>query len=149
MAAYLTGWTALRGHAVGGSCWRDCRWAGLPSRLLDVRESRLAAVALDASLVAYLPPRCSYLGSPAIADPRTRVDGHVGRHASGPLDVAVGVVSYARFVVLDAQGLIAVRRRERAGHNRRISKIGDTQRIEPESTSACATPAARHPPLRS
>jgi hypothetical protein len=111
----LTGWTALRDGAV----W----WllvAGLPigwialRALLDVRESRAAAVLLVAAVACYAMSAVSYLGLARIADPRMRSIAVGATLLMGHWLVLASALSYARFVVLDAQGLITVRRRPTA-----------------------------------
>ena len=114
VAAYHTGWTALRGHAA----W----WlllAGLPlgwislRAWLDARESRLAAVALGEALVAYCVAVASYLGIRPEISPQSELMVTAGATLVGHWMLLVGVVSYGRFVVLDAQGLIPRSERER------------------------------------
>ncbi len=97
----------------GGSCWADCRWRGSRLRAwLDARESRLATVALGVAFVAYGVAVASYLGVGAALAPRSEVMMTAGATLVGHWMLLVGVVSYGRFVVLDAQGLIL--RSERA-----------------------------------
>jgi hypothetical protein len=109
--SHVVGWTALRDGAV----W----WiaiAGLPLAwigvrvLLDVRECRLAATMVVASVICYATSAASYFGFIPTGDAKnsslitgsTMMLGHW---------IALAVtLAYARFVVLDAQGLINVRR---------------------------------------
>lgn len=108
-SSYHTGWWALR----GGAIW----WlviAGLPlawvlfRAIADVRECRLAALALTAAVVAYVTALASYLGWNVLAvGPRSEPLVTVGLTLVGHWLALVGVVAYARYVVLDAQGLIA------------------------------------------
>jgi hypothetical protein len=109
--SHVTGWTALR----DGSAW----WvavAGLPLAwigirvMLDVKECRLAATFMCATVGCYAGSAASYFGFIPVAEQQnaslvtgaTMLLGHWLCFAS--------VVTYARFVILDAQGLIAVRR---------------------------------------
>jgi hypothetical protein len=109
---HLTGWTALRAGAV----W----WlvlAGLPltwialRSLVEVRESRLAASLLVVSVSCYVGVVATVLGAVSLADARveTTVSGAV--LLMGHWIMLAAVVSYARYVVLDAQGLIAAQPR--------------------------------------
>ena len=89
VAAYHTGWTALRGHA---AWWLVL--AGLPlgwialRAWLDARESRLAAVALATAIRIVRVALASYLGiGPALA-PQVEVMIIGGRDARRTLDAA-------------------------------------------------------------
>ena len=145
-AAYHTGWTALRGHAA----W----WlllAGLPfgwialRAWLDARESRLAAVTLAAALVSFGVALASHLGiGPAVA-PQYEVMITAGAALLGQWMLLVGVVTYGRFVVLDAQGLIPERRCERTvSKQAKVTKDREVKNVT--SRSATAGPSG---PLRS
>jgi hypothetical protein len=136
---HFTGWTALRDGAV----W----WlllAGLPigwitlRALLDVRESRVAAALLVAAVACYAMSAVSYLGLARIADPRMRSIAVGATLLMGHWLVLASAVSYARFVVLDAQGLITVRRRATA---KRTSKKA-TAKSAIESSKSPSKPAA-------
>jgi hypothetical protein len=107
--SHHTGWSALRAGAV----W----WlilAGLPltwiavRTLLDVKECRVAAALLSAAVIGYITAGASFLGLIATTDARieTLITGAATLLAGWLLLAAVA--SYARFVVLDAQGLIPV-----------------------------------------
>ncbi len=105
---HLTGWWALRDGAV----W----WlvlAGLPvawllvRALTDVVECRLATSALIAAFAAYVGALVSYLGWNLVTPaPLTEPLVTVGLTLVGHWLALMGVVAYARYVVLDAQGLI-------------------------------------------
>ena len=138
VAAYHVGWTALRGHA---AWW--LLFGGLPlgwvavHAWLDARESRLAAAALIAAMVAYCTALTSYLGFLPHGSPETAVMVTCGAALWGHWMLLVGVVSYGRFVVLDAQGLIPLRRRERAGSQRRKDVKGrEVRHVASRSTGA-------------
>jgi hypothetical protein len=142
-AAYHSGWTALRGHA---AWWLVL--AGLPlgwvalRAWLDARESRLAAVTLGAAIASYGVALASYLGLGLALPPQSEVMITSGAALLGHWFLLVGVVSYGRFVVLDAQGLIPVRERARAAAKQASfssSKNGvkdrEVKRVAADSTS--------------
>ena len=134
---HLAGWTALR----DGAAW----WlvlAGLPigwiaSRaLLDMRECRLAAALLVAAAINYAASVVTFLGLTPIADPQSQSLAVGATLLLGHWFLLASVVAYARFVVLDAQGLIADRRRVAT---RRSEK---TARIKP-ATAPSSVPAVK------
>jgi hypothetical protein len=134
MLGHLTGWTALRGGAV----W----WlvlAGLPigwivaRAILDVRECRLAAVLLIAGVVSYTASAAGFLGLTPFRDRQMQSLVVGSALLLGHWLVLASVVSYARFVILDAQGLIAIRRR--ANSNR-------SAKAEPPKQAAAQTSSA-------
>jgi hypothetical protein len=108
---HFTGWTALR----SGAAW----WlllAGLPLGwialrvLLDVKECRLAGALTVAALTCHAAAAASYLGLISQAAPQNEaLITNIGIFLGHWLSLAT-IVSYARFVVLDAQGLVTVRR---------------------------------------
>jgi hypothetical protein len=148
-AAYHTGWTALRGHAawwlvLGGL---PLGWIALRA-CLDARESRLAAVALGAAITSYGVALATYLGiGPALA-PHVEVMVTAGATLMANWLVLVGVVSYGRFVVLDAQGLIPVRASSRADSKSKASVKASTKDREVKNV-ASRTAASASGPLRS
>jgi hypothetical protein len=110
--SYLTGWTVLR----AGAAW----WlilAGLPLLWIvirggiDIKECRLAAALLITTACCYVAAAAAFFG--AVATSSVRVDSAIagGALLAGHWMLLAAIVSYARFVVLDAQGLIAVRPR--------------------------------------
>jgi hypothetical protein len=110
-ATEATGWTALRAH----SAW----WmavVGLPATWiavrtwLDARESRLAATALAAAFTAYGGALGMYLANWPIDNPRAQIVAVSATTSLGTWMLLVGVAAYARFVVLDAQGLVTAKR---------------------------------------
>jgi hypothetical protein len=151
VAAYHTGWTALRGHA---AWWLVL--AGLPlgwialRAWLDARESRLAATALTASFASYGVALASYLGiGPALA-PQVEVMVTAGATLVGHWMLLVGVVSYGRFVVLDAQGLIPVRVSGRAvSKSKSVFKSKASAKEQEVKNVAARSTAAASGPLRS
>jgi hypothetical protein len=146
VAAYHTGWTALRGHAawwlvLGGL---PLGWIAVRA-WLDARESRLAAAALGTATGAYVVALASYLGVGLPLAPPIEAMATPGAALLGHWLLLVGIVSYGRFVVLDAQGLVPARQRKRA-----VSKQGkvvkDREVKDVTSRSSAPAPSA---PLRS
>ncbi len=114
-AAYHTGWTALRGHAAWWLALGGLPLAWVAARAwLDARESRLAAATLATAYLAFGVATASYLGVGPTLEPRGAVMLSAGASLLGYWMLLIGIVSYGRFVVLDAQGLIPVRGRTRA-----------------------------------
>ena len=108
VAGYYTGWWALRDGAVWWLVAAGVPMAWLLLRALaDVLECRLAAAALATALAAYVAALVSFLGWIPVApgllgEPLATV----GLALVGHWLALVAVVAYARYVVLDAQGLI-------------------------------------------
>ncbi len=134
---HVTGWTALRDDAV----W----WVmgGLPlawiiaRALVDTLECRLAASLLVAATLCYTASAGCYFGY--VAGLEARLESMVTRTAilAGHWLLLVGVGSYARFVILDAQGLIAARPRAARKKTSRGSKSEHQQtEAEPSGTAA-------------
>jgi hypothetical protein len=143
-AAYHTGWTALRGHAawwlvLGGL---PLAWIALRA-WLDSRESPLAAVALGLAGLAYGIGITSYLGIWPKVDPHSEVMVTAGATLLGHWLLLVGVVAYSRFVVLDAQGLIPVRKAKRVP-----AKVAKKSVVSDAKESASRPAAAAASPLR-
>ena len=109
--SHTTGWSALRDNA---GWWLLV--PGLPilwvlfRAVFDVRECRLAAALALIGLTSYATSAVSLLGFVPIADPEARALTVGTTLLAGHWFVLAAAVSYARFVVLDAQGLISVRR---------------------------------------
>lgn len=107
--SYHTGWTMLRGGAIW---WLTI--VGLPLTwiavrlLLDVKQSRVAAAFLVGAFVGYLTAGASYFGLITAADPRVAPLASGAASLFGTWLLLAAVLSYARFVVLDAQGLIPI-----------------------------------------
>jgi hypothetical protein len=108
----LTGWTALP----GGAIW----WlvlGGVPvvwivvRTLLDIRECRLSSALLVGAVVCYLVSVTSFLGVQSLGNARFEVVVTNTTLLLGHWLVFAAAVSQARFVILDAQGLIAIRQR--------------------------------------
>jgi hypothetical protein len=145
VSAYYTGWTALRGHAAWwlALAGLPLGWIGLRA-WLDARESRLAAVSIGAALASYGVAILSYLGIGLSVAPQTEVMITAGATLVGHWLLLVGVVSYGRFVVLDAQGLIPVRVRgskQASGFkHEKSSKDREVKNVASRSTAAADRP---------
>jgi len=112
---HATGWSALHEGAV----W----WlllAGLPlgwiatRALLDTRECRLAAGLLLAAVVNYAIALATFLGALVLEDQRIKAVTIGASMLLGHWFLLASLISYARYVILDAQGLIAIRRKTSA-----------------------------------
>jgi hypothetical protein len=108
--SHLIGWSLLR----DGSIW----WltlAGLPlswtfaRTLLDAKECRVATVLYFAAALSYSAGAAAYFG--ALPSSNSQIDSTVAGTALvlGHWMLLSAAVAYARFVVLDAQGLVAAR----------------------------------------
>ena len=108
---------------VGGSWCLACRFCGFCSAaVFDVRECRLAAALALIGLTSYAISAASFLGFVPIADPEARALTVGTTLLAGHWFVLAAAVSYARFVVLDAQGLIAVRRPQPVKKVKKVQK---------------------------
>ena len=129
-AAHYTSWWMLRDGAVWWLVAVGVPVTWLLVRALgDVRECRLAAAALTTAVAAYVAALASYLGwlpvaLSALGEPL--VTG--GLTLVGHWLALVAAMAYARYVVLDAQGLIT--------HAR---SSGPASSGEPTTTAASAT----------
>jgi hypothetical protein len=133
---HFTGWTALRGGAV----W----WLvilGLPlswiafRAIADVRESRLAVSFLVTSICSYLVAAAAALDAISLADPRVGSIIAGAALLAGHWIALAAVVSYARFVVLDAQGLIATQPRI-TGKRKTQKSVGQSKADDAQLTKA-------------
>jgi hypothetical protein len=105
---YLTGWTALR----SGAIW----WlvlAGLPlvwialRSIVEVRESRLAASLLVTAVCCYVVAAATALGAVSLSEQRAESTVVGAALLVGHWMTLAAILSYARYVILDAQGLVA------------------------------------------
>jgi hypothetical protein len=109
---HATDWSALR----DGAAW----WMLLPGLpiawvlfrgLFDMRECRFGSALLSMALLCYAIGASAFLGLAPIPNFQIRSLSVGTALLAGHWFLLASVVSYARFVVLDAQGLIAVPRR--------------------------------------
>ncbi len=139
--SHITGWSALRSGAVWwlAIAGVPLAWIALRS-LLDVKECRLAAALLITATACYLVAVASYLGLMPVIEPRIDAMLYATLSLAGHWLLLAAVVSYARFVVLDAQSLIPIRRSvakprsEKAGHANR--QKADTAATTPSLLAA-------------
>jgi len=141
-AAYHMGWTALRGHATWWLALGGLPLSWIAARAwLDARESRLAAATLAAAYVAFGVAVASYLGIGPALEPRAAVMPSAGAVLLGYWMLLIGIVSYGRFVVLDAQGLIPVRAGNRAvSKQAKVVKDREVKRIASDSAADSSRP---------
>lgn len=134
----LTGWSALH----DGAIWwfvlpgLPMSWVGIRA-LLDVRECRLATTLLAAAAISYAASAVTYLGLAPIASDAIRSTIVGAAILMGHWFLLAGAVSYARFVILDAQGLIP----NRAKPTKRKDQVDDEeleQLTRPTSTPTTA-----------
>lgn len=116
----LTGWTALRDSA---AWWLavfslPVTWVVVRT-LLDVKECRLAGALLAGSVGCYTVSAASYLRLAPAWEPSMGADIYFPLMLMGHWLLLASVVTYARFVVLDVQGLIPVRQTSRISRSER------------------------------
>jgi hypothetical protein len=108
---HVSGWTAMRGGAVW---WLGL--AGLPlvwifvRVLLDIRECRVGAALLVGAAICYAMSAASFLGYVPGIEPRVEPLAVGVPLVLGHWFMLAAIVANARFVVLDAQGLITRRK---------------------------------------
>jgi hypothetical protein len=108
----MTGWQALRDGAVWWLAVAGLPIAWIATRaILDASESRLAGAMALFGAGCYAFAFASYLGWIPITDPRAESSITAGARLLGHWSLLVGVIAYARYVILDAQGLIPIRLR--------------------------------------
>jgi hypothetical protein len=146
----LTGWSALP----GGAAW----WlllAGLPlawvfiRMLQDTRECRVALALLVGAAISYSVSGACYFGYAPTVDARLQAVLVESPLLMGHWLLFAAVIANARFVVLDAQGLVTVRRRTSLKKASRTSAKTQTaaQKSQPATTSRptlAAIEMARH-----
>lgn len=109
--SHFVGWTALRDGAVWwlAVAGVPMAWVGLRV-LIDVRECRLSAVFACAAAALYAVAAGSYFGFVPTGEAENASLLTGAAMVLGHWMALASVVTYARFVVLDVQGLIPVRR---------------------------------------
>jgi hypothetical protein len=150
-ASYATGWTALRAGAVW---WLvlvvPAAWIGARA-FVDARENGAAMGLLGLSAVTYGMAVVSFLGwVPNLEAPNESLASSAGGML-GHWFLFAGVLAYARYVVLDAQGLIE---HSHQTENERVSDddsremgaakptTADTSRAAPATTLRIADPSS-------
>jgi hypothetical protein len=137
-----TGWSALR----DGAAW----WmvlAGLPLAwifvrvLLDIRECRIAAALLAGVATCYGISAVSFFEYGPVVEARVRPIITASTLLLGHWLLFTAVVANARFVVLDAQGLVPVRRRAKAKRSESAAaKVAVSKPVLSTATSGSAKP---------
>jgi len=109
--SHFAGWTALRDGAVWwlAIAGLPLAWIGIRA-MLDIRECRLAATFVCAAAMCYLTSAASYFGFVPAAEQQNASLITGVTMLLGHWMVFAAVVTYSRFVILDAQGLVTVRR---------------------------------------
>lgn len=137
-----TGWSALR----NGAAW-EMAIAGLPlawifvRMLLDVRECRIAAALLAGAAACYGISAAGFLGYSPVVEARVRPLITASTLLLGHWLLFTAIVANARFVVLDAQGLVAVRRRPKAKRTlSAVEKVVVNKSVISIGTSSSAKP---------
>jgi hypothetical protein len=136
--SHVTGWTALR----DGSAWwlaaggLPLAWIGIRV-MLDVRECRLAATLLGAAVTCYAGSAASYFGFIPVAEQQNASLVSGATLLLGHWLCFASVVAYARFIILDAQGLIAVRRAAPKKQSQKQAKA--KQEVQTEATESQPT----------
>jgi hypothetical protein len=107
---HVTGWTALREDAVWWLVLGGMPLAWIAVRaLIDTLECRLATSLLIAAGLFYAGSAVSYFGIVSPTDARVESMTTGTAIFAGHWLVLVAIISYARFVILDAQGLVEAR----------------------------------------
>ncbi len=141
----VTGWSALRDGAVW---WMAV--AGLPlswilvRALVDIRECRVGVVLLLTASVCYAISVANFLGYGFAGDARTAPILVAAPLLFGHWLMFAAIVSYARFVVLDAQGLVTLRRpatvkRSTKAASARPANRSTTQSVSSDDSSPLAS----------
>jgi hypothetical protein len=132
--SHFAGWTALRDNAVWwvAIAGVPLAWIGLRA-MLDMKECRLAAIFGCTAVIFYKVSAGSYFGlMPAVVE----------QHASlltgatmllGHWLVLASIVTYARYVILDAQCLITTRRPAAKKQSLKIAKASAAETIPAEA----------------
>jgi hypothetical protein len=153
-ASYAMGWTALRDGAVW---WLvlivPAAWIGLRA-FIDARENGAAMGLLGLSAISYGTAMISYLGwVPSLEAPNDSLASSAGG-MFGHWLLFAGTLAYARYVVLDAEGLIENSRQsenDRASDNNSPVEgaakptTADTSRTAPTTTLRIADPGSTSP----
>jgi hypothetical protein len=134
-----TGWSALRDGAIW---WMAV--AGLPLAwvyvrvLLDIRECKIAAALLAGAAVCYGGSLASFLGYGPAVEAQIRPIITAAPLLLGHWLLFTAIVANARFVVLDAQGLVTVRRRTKAKRTEITVKHPAVKSIQSTAASSSA-----------
>jgi len=133
----VTGYSALRNGAVW---WLAL--AGLPIAwilvrvLVDVRECRVAAGLLVGSAVSFAASATSYFGFGPAVEARIQPVLTAAPLLMGFWLLFAAIVANARFVVLDAQGLVTVRRRASAKRSSSRAVVKSSPKLAVQTTGS-------------
>jgi hypothetical protein len=111
--------------------------------MIDVRECRIAAALLAGSAVCYGVSAASFLGYGPYAEAQVRPMIIAAPLLLGHWLLFTAIVANARFVVLDAQGLVAVRRPMKAkrSESSTVAKLTGNKSTPSASASSPASAA--------
>jgi hypothetical protein len=142
LLTHVTDWSALR---EGAAWWLlvpglPIAWIMLRS-LYDTRECRFAAALLGVGFTCYAAALCVFLGLSPINDLTVSSLTAGTALMAGHWFVLASVVAYARFVVLDAQGLIAVPRRATVKKTEKVAAKATTVRPMTDLPASKSTPS--------
>jgi hypothetical protein len=142
MLGHFTGWSALRDGAVWSLMLAGVPMAWILFRaLLDMRESRFGAAMLILATLCYATSVAGFLGFIPTAEPRLAAVVVGAPILFGHWLVLAAIVAYARFVVLDAQGLITVRPRRTSKKAPSVASTKQATIAREQSGPATATTA--------
>jgi hypothetical protein len=142
--SHFTGWSAMRAGAVwwvtiGGL---PLVWIALRA-LIDVRECRVAAVLLITSLTCYGVSGAGYFGFVPAAELRVQTLIVGASLMLGHWLMLAASVAYARYVVLDAQGLVKHHRPAAAAKAKSAAPL--RKQVEERKQTAVAATASSSP----
>jgi hypothetical protein len=124
-AAHHTGWTALADNAIWWLLLGGIPLAWITVRIwLDARESRLAVAALTVALLSYAAGLLVVYARLLNLDLETERVFVAAATLLGHWWLVIGLVANCRFVVLDAQGLVPVRRSSRIRQHAKSVQAG-------------------------
>jgi hypothetical protein len=136
--SHITGWTALR----DGSAWwiavacLPLTWIGIRV-LLDARECRLAAIFMGVAVMCHGVATASYFGFIPAGEQQNASLVTGVTMALGHWLMLATVVTYARFVILDAQGLVTARRavaKKQSPKQDKAQPVAETKTTESKPT---------------
>jgi hypothetical protein len=132
---HFTGWTALPGGAVWwlGILGLPLAWIAFRS-IFDVRESRLAVSFFVTAICSYVVAGTTALGALTVGDARAESTVAGAALLAGHWLAFAAVVTYARYVVLDAQGLVAAKPRI-TGKRKTQKPVGASKTDDSQLTS--------------
>jgi hypothetical protein len=142
--AHYSGWTALRAGAIWWLVLAGFPLAWIALRtMLDMSECRLAATLLLAAAISYATSIVCFLGWLPGVEPAMEAIVTGGTALLGHWMLLACFISYARHVVLDAQGLVAVRKpTQHASRAASPRQNGERRKDSPDVEPRRKSPAA-------